>query len=480
MRRRFKHNLSHDHLFSCDMGQLIPFTCMEVLPGQSSDVQTSLMIRVTPQIKPVMHKVTVNTAFYYVPNRLLWSGWEDFITGKEPDPPPTLAGYAHESGKLSDYLGVFNDASNTRLAFPQRAYNMIWNENFRDQDLQSEVWEDSNLIQNVCWEKDYFTAARPWPQRGDAVTLPVGSRAPVRGLGMLTTTNWNGGASVNVKESGGVNTSYVNPDSSDSELYVKQDGATGYPDIYADLSDANAIDIRAFREAFGLQRHKEAMARYGGNYADMLRYLGVRPSDARLQKPEYLGGGRAVLQFSEVLNTAMAGGTDPLGELGGHGIAAMRGNRFRRFFEEHGWVIGVMWVRPKTLYMNGLHRKFTRTVKEDYFHHELENIGAQEVRNKEVYAGHSSPDGIFGYNPKYSEYRSEPSRVSAEFRTSVGYDWHFGRQFTSDIALNDAFVKCAPTKRVFAEQTQHSLWVMTHNKVIARSPVSKRQVGSMQ
>jgi hypothetical protein len=476
--KRTKHNLSHYHLTSCDMGDLVPISCVDVLPGDSIQMATSALIRVTPQMKPVMHPVAVHIKHFFVPFRLIWSGWEDFITGESATPPPVAAGASHNEGTVKDYLGIYSDLSNETSMLHVRAYNRIYNDWFRDKDLVSELSENNTQVQKVAWGKDLFTTARPWPQKGDAVTLPVGTRAPVKGLGIF---NQGTPASGTISESGETSSTTDDgwvivdstPTGNQANLFVNEDDDnSSYPDIYADLSDANAIDIRDFREAFALQRYQEARARYGSSYVDYLRYLGVRPSDARLQQSEYLGGGRQTLSFSEVLNTASNGGTDAIGELGGHGIGALRTNQYRKYFEEHGVVMTMMYVRPKSIYVNNLPRKFSKTTKEDYFQRELELVGAQEVLNKEIYAAHSDPEGTFGYSNRYQEYREEPSRVSAEFRNSKSYDWHFGRIFDSDPALNPTFIECDPTKRVFAEQTNHSLWVMVNNSIQAR-----RQVG---
>lgn len=458
--KRFKHSLSHYHLTSFNMGELVPVGCTEVLPGDSFQQSTSALVRVTPQLKPVMHPVNIQIHHFYVPNRLLWSGWEDFITGESETPPPTISGAAHTEGRLSDYLGLYNDESNDYSALPIRAYNKIYNEFYRDQDLCLEVAEDNLHIQKAAWSKDYFTTARPWSQKGDSVTIPFGEKATVRST------------SVGTLSGGGK----VPSTAAESPLFDGTDFGwdTTNHHIYADLSSATQVDIRDFREAFALQRYQEARSRYGSNYVDYLRYIGVNPSDARLQRPEYLGGGRQSISFSEVLSTNDAG---TLGDLGGHGIGAVRSNKYRRFFEEHGFVITMMTVRPKPIYVNGVHRMWSRTTKEDYFQKELQDIGQQEVLNKEVYAGHSNPDGTFGYQNRYREYTELPSRVSSEFRNSKSYDWHFGRIFSGDPALNQTFIECDPTKRVFAEQTNDSLWVMVNHSIQARRMVSKSAIG---
>lgn len=225
-----------------------------------------------------------------------------------------------------------------------------------------------------------------------------------------------------------------------------------------------------------MQRYQEARARYGSRYTEYLRYLGITPSDARLQRPEYLGGGRQAVAFSEVLRTGndqSLGSEAPIGELNGHGIAAMRSNRYRKFFEEHGHVISVMSVRPKAIYGQNLHRKWSRRFKEDYFQKELQDIGQQEVYNREVWAqGNAEDDGIFGYVDRYREYREEPSEVCGEFRDVFNY-WHMGRDFESLPVLNHSFVECQPTKRIFAEQTQHCMWIMVNHSLQARRMVKR-------
>jgi hypothetical protein len=485
--KRWKHNLSNYHLTSCDLGEIIPVGCLEVIPGDTIQMQTSALIRVTPQLKPVMHPVAVNIKHFYVTNRTLWTGWEDFITGESATAPPTISGAAYSEGTLQDYLGVYDDASNDYSALPLRAYNDIWNNFFQDQDLQSEVSEDQKTILKCNWEKDYFTASRPWAQKGDAVTLPLGTQAPVKGIGKSNQTYDE--SSVTVYESGETSSTTfdtarrIDFGAANSNYYVDGTASTsGFPNIYADLSDADALDIREFREAFALQRYQEARAKYGSDYIDYLNYIGVNGNklDARLQRPEYLAGGRQTLQFSEVLQTSNDGTNGAVGDLSGHGIAALRANKFRKYIPEHGWIITLLYARPKAIYTQACPRKFNKTTKEDFFQKELVNVGAQEILNKEVYAPHTTPAGTFSYGDRYGEYRSEPSTVSAEFRNSTSYDWHFGRIFSSDPALNEAFIQCDPTKRVFNEQTEDSLWMMINHSIQARRPVPPAAPGALR
>ena len=492
--KRFKHSLSNYHLLTGDMGWLIPVGCHEVLAGDSFRHRTSVVMRLAPQIAPVMHPISVRLHHWYVPNRIIWDGaktgddgaWEDFITGG-PDGafdgtyPLINFGSGVQKGSLADYLGVPTlDDSLQVCALPFRAYNKIYDEFYRDQDLVDEIGLSNIQLQRIGWEKDYFTAARPWTQKGPDVTLPLGSRAPVRGIGKGDQTYTQPGA---VHEAGGVDRTYdsaqiVYGETAAGTFRVEEDpDHPGYPGLYADLSDAEAIDVNDFRRLFALQRYQEARARYGSRYTEYLAYLGIRASDQRLQRPEFLGGGRGYVSFSEVLQTQDTGSQGPgdnhqhLGDLGGHGIATMRTRRYRRFFEEHGWVISLLSVRPKVMYLDGLHRKWSRRTKEDYYQKELEAIGQQEVFDSEIYAEGSTGD-TWGYVDRYRDYREEPSRISGDFRDTLNF-WHLARDFDSAPALNQAFIECDPSKRIFAEQTQNSLWCTVVHSLQARRMVNR-------
>jgi len=477
--KRNKFNLSYTKLLSMDMGELVPIGLTEVLPGDTVQQATNALIRCSPLLSPVMHPVRVNIHHWFVPHRLSWEDWEDFITGG-PDgmdasvfPTITLGGGSGAAvGSLADYLGCPTGVNNLEVsALPFRAYARIWNEFYRDQDLQTELVIDetsgadtttNTALQNADWEKDYFTSSRPWEQKGPSITIPLGTSAPV------TTAAAN---DVDVSVFSTVASAYRKLDA-DSAFVARGTTAGVQGDrLYADLTGASAITINALREAMALQRYQEARARYGSRYVEYLRYLGVRSSDARLQRPEYLGGGKQTIQFSEVLQTAE--GTDPVGQLRGHGIAGMRSNRYRRFFEEHGYIISLMLVRPKTIYAQGLFRHWNRRFKEDYFQRELQHIGQQEVLNKEVYAPHASPTGIFGYQDRYDEYRRAESLVSGEFRTTALDFWHMARIFASDPALNASFVSSVPTKRIFASTDTDGLYVTCKHSIQARRMIAR-------
>ena len=492
---RHKHSLSHYNLFSADMGELLPIGITEVLPGDSIQQATSCLIRVSPLLAPVMHPVSVRIHHWYMPFRIVWEEFEDFITAG-PDgtsnpvfPTITLDATTADTGTLADYLGVPKPTGNVEVsALPFRCMAAIWNEWYRDEDLQALLplstasgadTTTSTALQNVAWEKDYFTSSRPWTQKGPEVTLPLSGDAPVTGLASASQT-WSAGPVTVYETDGSGSTTYEPTQYSwdNNSLVAREDpNNTGFPDIRADLSAVTAASINDVRLAFALQRYQEARARYGSRYTEYLRYLGVRSSDARLQRPEYLGGGRQTIQFSEVLSTTPAATPtlqEGLATMGGHGITAVRSNRYRRFIEEHGYVITCLSVLPKTIYTQGVCRSYNRRTKEDFWQKELQNIGQQEVQNVEIYADSASPKGVFGYQDRYDEYRRTPSRVCGEFRTSDLDYWHMARTFATEPVLNGDFVKSNPTKRINAVQTNDVLWCMANHSIQARRLVSPK------
>lgn len=479
--KRNKFSLSHYKLLTCDMGKLVPLTWYEALPGDTIQQASSALVRVSPLVAPVMHPVRVRIHHFFVPYRLIWSDWEDFITGgpdgDDASVPPYRTSSGITAGTLFDYLGVPVGSYSPNLQFsalPLRAYQLIWNEYYRDQDLQTEADVgkasgadgSTTTIQSVCWEKDYFTSARDSEQKGTEVTIPIGDTADV--VRKSNAAYWKAyqTGTDTLEGTGDITVSTGNVTGPSGGISF--DPMSG---LEADLTAATGVNISDLRLALALQRYMEARSRYGSRYVEYLRYLGVRSSDARMQKPEYLGGGRQIIQFSEVLDV----GKTTIGAMAGHGIAAMRTARFRRYFEEHGIVMSLLSVVPKSMYHQGLWRFFSRTVKEDWFQKELAFIGDQAVRCDEIYANAADRDGVFGYQGRYDEYRSIPSFIHADFHTNLD-EWHMARDFGSEPTLNSTFVACAPTTRIYASTTYDPLYIMSNHSIQARRMIPKRPV----
>lgn len=486
-----KFKLNNSQLMTADMGQLVPCGLQEVLPGDVFQHSTSAVVRLSPLAAPVMHQASVRLHHYFVPARILWDEttaggtWEDFITGGEDgndsQVPPTVntTGTAND---VLDYFGLPQESGIAVNAMPIAGFNRIFNEYYRDQDLVTERTDTDVTIPKIAWEKDYFTTARPWAQKGTEVTLPLGSKADVRGIGAATKVNtWGSGTGGTEYESGGHDVNYfqgkgpLDAVTTNESFYVATDGQ-GYPAIYADLANATATDINAVRRAFAIQRFQENRARYGSRYAEYLKMYGIRNADSRLQRPEYLAGGRVSVQVSEVLQTSpdLVGTPEyGVGELYGHGIAAMRSNRYRKRFEEHGYVISVISVRPRAIYSNGVARHWLRQTKEDYFQRELAHIGQQEVWRDEVYAT-SAAGGrdTWGYSDRYAEYKGAENKATSEFRSVLDH-WHLARDFASLPGLNATFIECDPSKRIFNVQTNHVLWMQIQHNIMARRPVPR-------
>ncbi|WP_373033914.1 major capsid protein [Sulfurovum sp.] len=483
MANRSKQNLSNYKLTTADMGELIPVQLQEVLPGDTMKLSTSALIRVSPMLAPVMHPCTVRFHHWFVPTRLLWDGWEDFITGgpdnDNADTVPTLQiPVGGGAGQIPDYMGVPTVPNLEVNALPIRAYNLIYNEFYRDQDLVNPISNmDNTAIRKVAWRKDYFTTARPWTQKGSDIQIPLGASAPVTGtisnpsVSVTSNANFRTDVGSNLLDDLG---------SSGTEVHTGTQGDSTHS-LVADLTQATGVTANEFRELFALQRYAEARAQYGSRYSEYLRYLGVKPSDARLQRPEYLGGGKSTLQFSEVVQTG-ADSTSPedVGQLRGHGITALKTRNTKKFFEEHGYMITLMSVVPKSIYQDGLHRTWLRQDKEDFYQKELQNIGQQAIKQGEIDATDpTTTHDTFGYSDRYADYRSTPSTVSGQFRTTLDF-WHLARKFETPPLLNQSFIECVPSKRIHAVQSEDVLWCMVNNSCVARRMVSNNTKGILR
>lgn len=475
--RRFPHNLSFQHTTSGDIGYLLPIAAVDVLPGDTFIHSINLLARVAPLSRPVMQQVDIRVHNFYVPNRLLWDDWEEFIVGNvAAHTYPVYTPASAAETVLYDRMGVEPVTGVDFDALPIRAYNMIWNQWFRDQDLAAERLESDLDLANISWGKDYFTTARAVPQQGAAVSVGFSAgTAPVLGFGVDAATDWNQAANATTIRETGQSPTTDNwseaERTSDNNVYIEGDGS-GWPNIRADLTAASGgIDINELRTAIATQRIAEARSMFGSRYVDYLRFYGVNPSDGRLDRPEYLGGGRQQVAFSEVLSTA-EGTTTEVGDLFGHGIAAMRQRPYRKMFEEHGWMLSLLSVRPKAIYQNGIPRRFSRTQPSDFWHRELEILPWQSIPETELY-GAGNAATVFGYTPRYDEYRELPGYVSGTVRGGTEEDFTLAREFASAPTLNESFITCTPSDRIYSDNSMPEMIVTANHRINARRLVAK-------
>lgn len=501
-----KFDLSHERKMSLRMGELIPILVQDIVPGDSFRVQSEIMMRFAPLLAPIMHRVNVTTHYFFVPNRLVWDEWEDFITGgPEGTTQPVFPhfnwsgiGAVTGPGTLSDFMGLpvwdgepvsGNIAKVSMLPF--RAYQLIYNEYYRDQNLQEEVPVPKTSGQQAAgatlnqllqtrlraWEKDYFTSALPWAQRGVAVEMPVDTNIEWEYKTISDVYRDTGAAP-------GVDTLIgIGPTDADKLRVGKLNNTTtGWAGRIENIEDITAdgagFTINDLRRSIKLQEWLEKNARGGARYIEqILSHFGVVSSDARLQRPEYLGGGKSPVVISEVLSTYQDPGDTglPQANMAGHGISVGTTNGFKKSFEEHGYVIGIMSVLPKTAYQQGIPRHFSRETKFDYYWPEFAHLGEQEVKLKELYYSSTGAAGemdeTFGYQSRYAEYKYIPDSVHGEFRSSLAF-WHMGRIFESKPSLNAGFVQSDPTTRIFAVQdASEQLYTQIYNRVSALRPM---------
>lgn len=489
MPKRNKFSRSHYNLLTCNMGELIPIYWDEVIPGDIWQHRTSALIRLNAQVYPVMHPVKVRIHHWYVPYRLLWEDYEDFFTGgndgtETPGFPRMAPTGTVTAGELLNYLGLPVGTPTAQIfnAMPVRAYTKIYNDHYRDQDLITELTMSvasgvdgttNRTLQNVSWEKDIFTTARTTTQRGSDLSIPLTGNADVVPTGNEQPTfKFTGDAGPFAMRST-LSTTNLDWNSSPS---VTAQAEWSDPKLEADMSSVSGVTLEDLRLAIGKQRYMEIMQRAGARYGEYARAIfGVNNPDARLQLPEYLGGGKQTIAFSEILATAEGTNTE-VGDQKGHGIAAIRTRRYRRFVPEHGIIMSLMSVVPRAIYAHHIERQMNRnasTVKEDYFTPQLQGIGDDEILNNEVYALHSSPSGVFGYQNRYEEYRTKLSRVTAEMEESPNYNRHLARILSGTPALNQSFIECSPSKRIFADTSPDAMQCMISHSIQTRRPVGR-------
>ena len=410
-------NLSYEKKFTCDMGQLIPVMCDEVVPGDFFKIGNQAVIRFQPLVAPILHEIKMYVHLFFVPYRLLWDDWETFIsggvTGDITPLIPTWTPSNYAIGSLWDFLGFptgLLPAGAYPLDFPRRAYNLIYNEYYRDETLQTEValTNESILLRN--WSKDYFTSSLPWQQRGTAPALPISGSTFANFPGDIVLSNqpltWPA-----VSTDGGlyaINVSGANrqPYDAGSKSSLEKGKATvtipqaNLDNNVVDLSTATTFDIADLRLAFQIQKWMERNARAGARYTEFLKaHFGVAPTDDRLQRPEYIGGSKSPVIISEVLQTSSTDATSPQGNLAGHAISLSDAYCGKYHANEYGLIMGIMSVMPVPSYQQGINRQWLRRTKYDFYFPEFSNLSEQAIENAEICATSSSTHntGIFGY-----------------------------------------------------------------------------------
>ncbi|QCQ84876.1 major capsid protein [Blackfly microvirus SF02] len=463
--QRSSFDRSHTHKTTFNGGQLIPIYYEEVLPGDTHSVNMTGFCRLSTPLHPVMDNIYMNTFWFFVPNRLTWDNWvkmngeqrnpgdsTDFLV---PQVNPPAGGFAAQS--IYDYLGVpLGVGSHPINALFLRAYNLIWNEWFRDENLQASVVnpvldgpdpDTDYVLLRRGKRHDYFTSSLPWPQKGESVSLPLGASAPIGGYFKVATDTGTQHNVLNFGAPGTFQPSLTTASTGIAEMHADS-SATGA--LFADLSAATASTINQLRQAFQVQRLYERDARGGTRYTELVRsHFGVVSPDARLQRPEYLGGGQSPVNLHTVAQTSNTDSQPtPLANTAAYGTAVLSRHGFSKSFTEHGVILGLLSVRADLNYQQGLNRMWSRRSRFDYYWPALSHIGEQAVLSKEIYTdGTAGDETVWGYQERYAEYRYKPSVVTGEMRSSFPQSldtWHLAQDFASRPLLNDVFIQDNP------------------------------------
>jgi hypothetical protein len=528
--RKNNFDLSHEVKMTGNMGELYPCYIQDVIPGDSFKVNTQQLVRFSPLLAPMMHNVDFKLDYFFVPYRIVWDEWKDFITGGEdgndlPSYPRIKIDGTTQTlltkGSLADYLGVpplassagtkggaWNDIQTGKehyiSALPFRAYQLIYHEYFRDQNVGDEFEQftssgitsatDAVTIMSLKksnWQKDYFTSALPFLQRGAEVTLPLGLTAPI---------NWNHDSGTEDKlkytKDGSVLANFDSASATglktlaSGTVYSDQLGSpSGYggqwlswdnsDHLTADLSQATGATINELRKASALQQWLELMARAGSRYREQIHAIfGERIPDYTVQIPKYLGGGKTPIMVSEILSTyedKSVSTSRPAGDMYGHALGLGDNIGFRQSFNEHGIILGLCRIIPKASYVQGLNKFWQKFDKFDHYFPQFANLGEQEVYKKELYIeGNETDDNqIFGYQQRYAEYKYSENRVAGDFRDTLAH-WELSRRFENSApVLNQSFIECAPDTRIFAitDASEDKCWISLYHKVSAVRPI---------
>lgn len=491
-------NLSHDVKLSHNIGTLVPGCVLECLPGDSFTIDTECLLRMQPMIAPVMHRMNVRSEWFYVPYRLLWDNWENFISPPHPNSVtpavPTFQVPDVKSGDLANYLGLPIGSSPLLVsALPFAAYQRICFDWYMDEDISvykggvdkfrklgdgdnTNLTPECSLLRNRNWDRDYFTSAKPWAQKGNSVVIPFHGPVPVTPVAG-SSIQFSSDTVSNIPASTGIVT--VNSITGVGQTTPIKAGATGsghFTNPAYEITNSNLVasagTIQELRNAEALQKFLEADARGGTQYIESLKqHWDVVSPDSRLQRCEYIGSTKQPISVSEVLNTT--GTADaPQGSMAGHGVSVTRNDgKMHCYCHDHGILMCITSVLPVTGYYQGISKMWTRTSRFDYPWPEFAHMGEQPIKNIELFWSNNSAtdNATFGYVPRYSEYRLQGNRVAGDFATMLDF-WHLARKFTSTPALNEAFLNCIPDAamdRIFAvtDPTVHHLLAHWFHKI---------------
>lgn len=489
-RSRFQRNQNIKTSFNA--GDLIPFYLDEVLPGDTVSIDTAKVVRMSTLVAPIMDNIYLDTYFFFVPNRLCWDHWKQFM-GENTEsawipetqytiPQVTSPDGGWNVGTIADYMGIPTGVSNLSVdAMPFRAYALICNEWFRDENLTDPIYIDTGdatvngvntgnyrtdvpkggLPFKAAKYHDYFTSALPAPQKGPDVPLPLGQMAPVYAASGIDTSSYSS-APMTLTNPAGLGVGYhnllvFNNGSGNTGNRIVIDGNTyngtgnntlsvAPSNLMADLTLATGTSINQLRQAFQVQKLYEKDARGGTRYTEILKsHFGVTSPDSRLQRPEYLGGSRVPINVHQVVQTSSTNNESPQGNTSAYSLTIDSHSDFTKSFTEHGWILGICVARYDHTYQQGLERMWSRKVREDYYFPVFANLGEQAIKNKEIFAqGTSADDEVFGYQEAWAEYRYKPSRVSGEMRSQYAQSldlWHLGDDYEVLPMLSDEWIR---------------------------------------